>query len=144
MPLTLPLEFGETFKVAEMDGSQHFPILNSPAGGDAPSGDIAIDPVCGMQVNKQTAKHKLHHEGSDYYFCGRSCVDKFAADPARFLQAESKSHGHAHHGGPSGKTKSGTPVYNVSLPLMSKLSPERPFHLEEISIATPKLVAASA
>jgi hypothetical protein len=35
-------------------------------------------------------------------------------------------------------------VHNVSLPLMIKLSPDRPFHLEEISISAPKLMAAGA
>jgi Icc-related predicted phosphoesterase len=42
-------------------------------------------------------------------------------------------HGHAHHG----KTKSGVPVHNVSLPLMAQLTPDRPFHLEEIPAAGP-------
>ena len=41
-------------------------------------------------------------------------------------------HGHAHHGAHHGKTKSGVPVHNVSLPLMAKLTPERPFHVEEV------------
>jgi len=80
-----------------MDGSQHFPILNSPAGGHAPGDDVAIDPVCGMQVATQTAQHKLHHAGSHYYFCCRSCLDRFAADPERYLQAiDDKSHGRGH------------------------------------------------
>ncbi len=45
-------------------------------------------------------------------------------------------HGHAHHGAHHGKTKSGVPVHNVSLPLMAKLTPDRPFHLEEIPAST--------
>jgi Icc-related predicted phosphoesterase len=44
-------------------------------------------------------------------------------------------HGHAHHGQPRGQTKSGTPVYNVSLPLLLKMHPEQPFHLEEVPAA---------
>jgi Icc-related predicted phosphoesterase len=35
-------------------------------------------------------------------------------------------HGHAHKGSPEGKTTAGTPVYNVSLPLMRALYPNRP------------------
>lgn len=42
-------------------------------------------------------------------------------------------HGHAHHGVPLGKTKSGTPVYNVAHTLMKKLHPDRPFHVEEVA-----------
>lgn len=44
-------------------------------------------------------------------------------------------HGHAHHGARHGKTKSGVPVHNVSLPLMTQLTPDRPFHLEEVRLA---------
>lgn len=47
-------------------------------------------------------------------------------------------HGHAHHGTHHGKTKSGVPVHNVSLPLMAKVTPERPFHFEEVVVPPPK------
>lgn len=53
-------------------------------------------------------------------------------------------HGHAHHGAPEGKTKSGVPVFNVSLPLMQQISPQRPFHLAEVVASSPKLMAAGA
>jgi len=53
-------------------------------------------------------------------------------------------HGHAHHGAPEGKTKSGVSVYNVSLPLMQEISPSRPFHLAEVETGAPKLVGAGA
>ncbi len=36
-------------------------------------------------------------------------------------------HGHAHNGQPRGSTAKNTPVYNVSLPLLRRLTPERPF-----------------
>jgi Icc-related predicted phosphoesterase len=36
-------------------------------------------------------------------------------------------HGHAHNGQISGKTRSGIPVRNVSLPLLRKLYPDGPF-----------------
>jgi Icc-related predicted phosphoesterase len=35
-------------------------------------------------------------------------------------------HGHAHHGTPAGKLRDGTPVYNVSLPLLRAAAPDRP------------------
>jgi Icc-related predicted phosphoesterase len=38
-------------------------------------------------------------------------------------------HGHAHHGAPEGRTTSGVNVYNVSLPLLRRLQPERPFRV---------------
>jgi Icc-related predicted phosphoesterase len=51
-------------------------------------------------------------------------------------------HGHAHRGSPHGKTHSGVPVYNVSLPLMQQLSPAQPFHLEEVAVTAPQLATA--
>lgn len=41
-------------------------------------------------------------------------------------------HGHAHRGSPEGRTRAGTPVYNVALPLLRRLSPDLPLRLVEI------------
>jgi Icc-related predicted phosphoesterase len=35
-------------------------------------------------------------------------------------------HGHAHRGAPEGTTSTGVPVYNVSLPLLQRLTPDQP------------------
>ena len=43
------------------------------------------DPVCGMSVNPATAKHIHSHGGTNYYFCCAPCVEKFKADPAKYL-----------------------------------------------------------
>ena len=43
-------------------------------------------------------------------------------------------HGHAHHGQPEGRTRTGVPVYNVSITLMRERSPERPFRLVEVNL----------
>ena len=48
----------------------------------------AIDPVCGMSVDRTTAKAQdLHssYKGVDRYFCGRGCKLEFGDDPERFL-----------------------------------------------------------
>jgi Icc-related predicted phosphoesterase len=43
-------------------------------------------------------------------------------------------HGHAHHGRPEGRTKTGIPVYNVAVPVLRQAYPERsPFRIVEIS-----------
>lgn len=50
--------------------------------------DGAIDPVCGMTVDRATAREKgLHreHQGTDYYFCGKGCYLEFGDDPERYL-----------------------------------------------------------
>lgn len=46
---------------------------------------MAKDPVCGMDVDPHTAKHKAEHGGRTYYFCAAGCRTKFIADPARYL-----------------------------------------------------------
>ena len=43
------------------------------------------DPVCGMNVNPETAKHKTTHHGEAFYFCSAGCKAKFEADPQRYL-----------------------------------------------------------
>lgn len=44
-------------------------------------------------------------------------------------------HGHAHHGRPEGRTRSGVPVYNVSITLMRELNAERPFRIVEVDMS---------
>ncbi|HJP72234.1 MAG TPA: metallophosphoesterase [Candidatus Limnocylindria bacterium] len=51
-------------------------------------------------------------------------------------------HGHAHHGTLEGSTRGGTPVYNVSLPLLRALGTETPFHVVELPAAEPPDVLA--
>jgi len=43
------------------------------------------DPVCGMDVDPATAKHKADHAGKTYYFCSNHCVEKFRAKPEAYL-----------------------------------------------------------
>ena len=47
-----------------------------------------IDPVCGMTVDPTTAAGRYDYQGKTYYFCAVSCLDKFKADPERFLKSE--------------------------------------------------------
>src|SRR4030081_445915 len=46
----------------------------------------APDPVCGMSVDPQTAKHRLAYKGRDYFFCSGRCRERFEAEPEKFLQ----------------------------------------------------------
>src|SRR5882762_5600314 len=45
------------------------------------------DPVCGMKVNPATTKYVHDLGGKNYYFCCASCLDKFKADPPKYLAA---------------------------------------------------------
>ena len=51
---------------------------------------IAIDPVCGMEVETDTSELKLEHEGKTSWFCGKGCLLEFRDDPARFLDPNYK------------------------------------------------------
>lgn len=59
-------------------------------------------------------------------------------EPLNRYSATAVFHGHAHAGTPEGRTSSDIPVYNVSMPLLKKVFPEKPpFRLIEIAIAAP-------
>jgi len=45
------------------------------------------DPVCGMTVDPARAAAQAVHAGKTYYFCCAGCVDKFRAEPAKYLNA---------------------------------------------------------
>jgi Cu+-exporting ATPase len=49
------------------------------------SATVVKDPVCGMNVNPATAKHRLEQAGTSYYFCCANCAEKFKADPGKYL-----------------------------------------------------------
>ena len=47
-------------------------------------------------------------------------------EPLNRFKVAAAFHGHAHHGRPEGRTSSGIPVYNVSLPLLRRTHPRDP------------------
>ncbi len=47
--------------------------------------ETAIDPVCGMTVDPQTAAGSFEYQGKSYYFCSRHCLNKFREHPESFL-----------------------------------------------------------
>ncbi|HTC86200.1 MAG TPA: YHS domain-containing protein [Candidatus Acidoferrum sp.] len=48
---------------------------------------IAVDPVCGMEVEVEATPPALtfEFEGTIYYFCGKGCRLEFADDPKHYL-----------------------------------------------------------
>lgn len=55
---------------------------------------IAIDPVCQMEVNTETAMWTSEYGGQMYYFCAPGCKSSFDQDPQKFLSGEGD---HDHH-----------------------------------------------
>jgi Cu+-exporting ATPase len=56
----------------------------------APNAADVRDPVCGMTVDPATSKHRFDYRGETYHFCSASCRTKFEADPASYLEKDSK------------------------------------------------------
>ena len=54
------------------------------------------------------------------------------AIPVDHYGVQAVFHGHAHHGATQGRTRGGVPVYNVAMPLLVKLDPERRFLVVEL------------
>jgi Cu+-exporting ATPase len=53
----------------------------------------AIDPVCGMEVDTETATLTSEYEGTTYYFCGKGCKLDFDDDPAHYLSPDYQPEG---------------------------------------------------
>lgn len=48
----------------------------------------SIDPVCGMQVDTQTARFISEHNGARYYFCAAGCLRRFDEHPQQYIGGE--------------------------------------------------------
>jgi Icc-related predicted phosphoesterase len=50
-------------------------------------------------------------------------------EPINRYRVTAVFHGHAHRGAPEGRTATGVPVYNVAMPLLARMNPDRPPYL---------------
>ncbi|MGH7346834.1 MAG: YHS domain-containing protein [Candidatus Rokuibacteriota bacterium] len=46
---------------------------------------MALDPVCMMEITRESAEAQLVYEGETIYFCCDECKRIFDADPETFL-----------------------------------------------------------
>jgi Cu+-exporting ATPase len=51
---------------------------------------MAIDPVCGMQVEEGAGARSTEYKGIKYYFCSAACEAKFKANPESYLTVPPK------------------------------------------------------
>jgi YHS domain-containing protein len=58
---------------------------------------MAIDPVCGMEVDEKTAAATYEYKGKTYYFCAPGCKADFVKDPERYLANPGGQSDHEHH-----------------------------------------------
>lgn len=47
------------------------------------------DPVCGMDVDPETAAGKSEYKGVTYYFCSMGCKKSFDENPERYIGKQS-------------------------------------------------------
>ena len=78
---------GECYPVVEKETSQKENLMT-----------IAIDPVCKMEVEIETAQYKSEHAGETYYFCSVGCKKSFENDPHQYLPADHHDQGNEHAG----------------------------------------------
>jgi len=61
-------------------------------------------------------------------------------EPINRYRVSAVFHGHAHRGSAEGRTATGVPVYNVAMPLLARLNPDRPpFLILELPLVDPAL-----
>ena len=51
---------------------------------------MAVDPVCKMQVNEETAAARSEYKGQRYYFCAPGCKKAFDENPEKYLGKSEK------------------------------------------------------
>jgi xanthine dehydrogenase accessory factor len=63
-------------------------VVPAPGPGEAPAGapEVAVDPVCGMEVAVTPASLSARHAGATVRFCGTGCRQAFLDDPQRFVR----------------------------------------------------------
>ena len=58
---------------------------------------MAIDPVCKMQVDPNTAAAEAEYQGQTYYFCAPGCKVSFEKDPEKYLKGAEGEQMHHHN-----------------------------------------------
>ena len=43
------------------------------------------DPVCGTQVDETKNPPKTNYQGTQYFFCGQPCKEKFDRSPQQYI-----------------------------------------------------------
>ena len=53
-----------------------------------PANKEVVDPVCGMTIDPADAVGHVDYQSHTYFFCAESCLQRFKADPARYVSAQ--------------------------------------------------------
>jgi Cu+-exporting ATPase len=59
--------------------------------------EMALDPVCKMKVEPESAVAEAEYKGKTYYFCAPGCKVAFEKDPEKYLMETGQHEGMHHH-----------------------------------------------
>ena len=81
---TDPTKYVRETKPTSSHGSPHEGMHHSSDEGSKSSDETsrAVDPICGMTVDKSSAAATATHDGVVYYFCSDGCAATFSANPS--------------------------------------------------------------
>jgi xanthine dehydrogenase accessory factor len=63
------------------------PTSSAEATSSGENNNVFINPVCGIPVEKSTAKHVIEYQGENYYFCCDGCKVSFEKEPEKYAMA---------------------------------------------------------
>ena len=94
-PAGLPVGFGGQEGISLSIMAEVFSLrakLRPPTGNEATShtSTEATDPVCGMAVEVESARHATKHGGQSYYFCCPGCKRSFEKEPEKYALVGSR------------------------------------------------------
>ncbi|MFG0253471.1 MAG: heavy metal translocating P-type ATPase [Rhodopirellula sp. JB053] len=90
------------------------PIANPVVGDDDPDSK-AIDPVCGMRVDRSTNLHS-EYQGTTYYFCHPGCLERFEKTPEQILaERAAKDAAKAQGGSSNGQPADPNAIYTCPM-----------------------------
>jgi len=64
--------------------------MSNPMKRDASAAE-AIDPVCGMSVDRVRARWSTSFEGETIYFCNPRCLEKFTSEPGKYVHKAART-----------------------------------------------------
>ncbi len=80
---------------ATLTGDQAIVMAEASSQGE---GEIVLlDPVCGMTVEREQARHIAEHAGVVYAFCSVGCRARFVKDPGAYVDVAATHARHADH-----------------------------------------------
>lgn len=80
----------DTRQQSQVDSDSRSPIVGD-SKNMASNPAIYINPVCGIPVEKATAKHVIEYQEESVYFCCDGCKVQFEAQPEKFIPHPSGS-----------------------------------------------------